>query len=123
MIIMPNNKKKYYMIFDILERIPWEIIHCKSENGESTNFPEDIAKSIVSYKYIGPFKLSDYTCTNNKDVKHDYDLFILENIYGDRFIWQIGNLVHDIEGNIIPNTYHVRQIGMVVNYKTFIKKG
>ena len=115
---MAINKKKYYMIFDISENIPWEIIHCDSVTVSHNNTAIAVAKSIKSYKCIGPFDKTGYTCVNRKDIKSDHNLFILENIYGDRFIWQVGSLVTDMEGNIIPNTYHVRQIGMIVDYKT-----
>ena len=114
---MISKKKKYYMIFDESERIKWEIIHCDSNNIRNSNTPVTVIKAIKSYKYINIFDKSKYECVTRIDIKSDHNLFILENIYGDRFIWQVGSMVSDMEGNIIPNTYYVRQIGMIVNYK------
>ena len=98
-----------YLMFD-KEQIVSDVIYC-NKNGNET--PEDIAKAIITDFFIGEFIAKDHTALS-KPCKSDKDMFILRDINGRDYIWQVCGKVSDCVDAIIPHLYRIRKVGIVV---------
>lgn len=100
-----------YVVFD-KEQCHWGMVYCNChEDREETD--EEIVKAIVSCVYIGKFHACENICVNDGRIKNDSKVFILSDMI-NQYLWQIGSRVSDMNGAIIPHTYYVRKIGMIV---------
>lgn len=100
-----------YILYD-KDRLKWKMIYCNNH----TNVPEtdeEIARAIVSRQYIDRFDINENLCVNNMEIENNEKLFLLMNNCVTE-IWQIGDAVTDMEEFVIPNTYYVRKVGIVV---------
>ena len=101
-----------YLMFD-KDQIVSDIIYC-NKNGNET--PEDIANAIITDFFIGEFIAKDHTALS-KPCKSDKDMFILRDINGRDYIWQVCGKVSDCVDTIIPHLYRIRKVGiMVIDY-------
>ena len=100
-----------YVVFD-KGHCDWDMIYCNChEDREETE--EEIVKALVSFVYVGTFSACENVCMNSGTIHNDSKVFILADL-SVQYLWQIGSRVSDIEGAIIPHTYYVRKIGMIV---------
>ena len=98
-----------YLMFD-KEQIVSDVIYC-NKNGNET--PEDIAKAIITDFFVGKFTVKDHIALLNP-CKSDKDMFILRDINGRDYIWQVCGKVSDCVDAIIPHLYRIRKVGIVV---------
>lgn len=99
-----------YFIYDEPKNIEWSVIYCNSHKEETTY--EDIIKSIISENFIGKFNKEEHTSIT-KSIKNDKRMYITVGEDGNKYIWQIGGLLSDMEGFLIPCAYKVRKIGIL----------
>lgn len=107
---MMLNKKKY-VLFD-KEDCEWQMLYCNNHKDE-TETGEEILRSMISCKFAGKFHADEYSCINRAGIKNDKNIYIM-NEDGVLYLWQVGSKVSDMEEFIIPHTYYIRKVGILV---------
>lgn len=103
------NKKKY-VLFE-KDDCEWQMLYCNSHKEEESD--EEILRSMTSCKFVGKFDAKAYCYVNSGGIKNDARIYII-NEEGIFYLWQVGRRVSDMEDFIIPHTYYIRKIGIIV---------
>ena len=90
-------------------QIESEMIYC-NKNGEETAV--DIAMAIITDFFIGKFVAKDHISIKSR-IRNDNNMFVMKDIYGHDYIWQVCGKVSHYTGAIIPHLYRVRKIGIM----------
>lgn len=98
-----------YIVFD-KDTLKKELVFCTSNETEE----EIMMKGLPSKTYIGKFNSKEHVCVNGPSIKNDSRLFILVDTDGVKYIFQFCGRVTDCENFIIPHTYYIRKIGVIV---------
>lgn len=113
--IFPTSvvKVKKYTLYDI-DACKEQLITLHSERDQSPhkhNFLQEIGEAIGSN--YAKFTASQYVCANGDGVEDDPYMFTINTDNGITEIWQLLGNATDMKGFTIPNTYRVKQIGIV----------
>ena len=95
------------------EFMKWEMVYCNCHEDRAET-DEEIMKAITTCFYVGKFNASEHTCLSSHRIKNDGKLYILTDMDGHQYIWQLGSSVSDMTDAIIPHTYYVRKVGELI---------
>ena len=99
-----------YMLFEKPEE--WQLIYCTFDHSDMFRDVE-IARRIPNLHWE-KFDMTRATSFDDREIKNDEKIFIIEDFDSKRSLWQIGSKVSDMNGTIIPHLYQVRRIGTIV---------
>lgn len=99
-----------YILYE-KDQIQKEILYASDCRGNDAN----IMRALVSYSYVEPFKAKNNICVNAGGIKNDDRMHIMKSLEnGNYYIYQAGEAVTDCEGFLIPFTYYIRKIGVIM---------
>lgn len=107
-----NNMDKVveYTLFD--RKKDWKIVYCEKDEDL-----DNVMKNIIGLEFVKVFNPESYNVKYSEPIKnldsHYYIMFNPENKVN--FIYQLGSKASDVSGNIIPHTYKIRKIGMLLD--------
>lgn len=99
-----------YILYE-KDQIQKEILYASGCGGNDAA----IMRALVSYSYVEPFKAKNNICVNAGGIKNDNNMHIMKSLEnGNCYIYQVCGAVADCEGFLIPFTYYIRKIGVII---------
>ena len=109
-----NLKEKFIMKNYLLfteGAFNWQMVYCLNDD-ETENLLENIAKSML-YSGCEKYDNTKHKCVNNIGITNGDNIFIVSE-YGVKYIYQLGEMVKDMVGMIVPHLYYVRKVGIFI---------